>query len=144
MDILESGLLNKNSMFWLVFALIGVFLFFRLPLIEVIVGILVVFLGIYKIAEELDRRKAEHERTSIQKTLEDIRDWMEREHKFVKLIEGRYDNRFFQSNKKRIDVEKKLDKNYRDLTRKLLQIDNKLMDISRAFLSWAPRIGSKK
>ena len=153
MDILTPPV--RDTIFWGFFALMGLFLILQLPFIEVFLGIIIIILGITKLGKDLENRHETERDTTLTNTLDEIRQWLEREHRQLKRVETKYENRFFQSNRKQIeairtmntkyrDLDKRLERQGRELVRKLLKIDNKLADVSRAFLTSRPRSGRGK
>lgn len=152
------GIVGKNGIFWILFALMGALIALRVPFLEIVLGVIVIFLGLSKLGNDLQERKNQEGRESLQQTLQDIQKWLEREYRRLQRMEMRYENRFFQSDKKRIAMERKTEKNYRELVRttdrkieknyrelvkKMLQLENKMNEVSRAFLTSKPRSGGK-
>ena len=142
---------SKSTVFWTLFALIGLLLALRLPAVEILLGVMAIFLGVYKLGDELDQRKSQKDREALQETLQDIRLWIEKEYEHLKRMETRYETRFFRmdskliaANRKAADASKLQEKAYRDLVRKILDLENRMNRDSRAFLAPQPRSGRGK
>jgi hypothetical protein len=145
----------RHGIFWILFLLTGALLFFRFPWTEVLLGALAVMLGISQLEREIEEKRARENEKPVRETLEEIREWIQREYEFVKSMEARYDNRFFQSNRKRAELgrkmerawkeaDRKTEKNYRELVKKILEVENRMSKMSRAFLEKPPRSGRGK
>ncbi|MBI4020976.1 MAG: hypothetical protein HY369_01925 [Candidatus Aenigmarchaeota archaeon] len=139
MDLQKRVLATNSPLFWIIFILAGVFFFLRS--VEIVAGLLVVLLGVHRLGTEVRLREQRKERTQLQATLEDIRQWMERDYAFLQELRDRYDNRFFNLSKQKLETQRQIDKSYRDLVRKIMDVENKLNQISRAFLTPRPRSG---
>lgn len=135
---------NKSLLFWIIFAGAGILVFVRFPFGEIVIGIMVIAVGIYTLGRELEEQRQVEERAQLKDTLIQIQDWLQSEHAYVKNLESKYENRFFQTNKKRISIEKKLEKQQRDVIKKILDLDNRLMEVARAFTTAKPRSGRKR
>jgi len=152
--LLKSSFGFSGIVFWVCFVLMGAGIALMAPL-EIVIGLLVIMLGISRISIELGNKRASRERKEIQQALENMSKWLQRDYELIQGIQQKYDRRFFRlakkeaETRKRIEkgqsgVKKEMDQNYRDVARKILQLDNKLMEISRAFLTKPPRSGRKK
>ncbi|MBL7160927.1 MAG: hypothetical protein ISS93_03715 [Candidatus Aenigmarchaeota archaeon] len=147
---------TKSSwVFWILFALTGALLLLQSPWVEILLGVIVIFIGIHRLAWELERNRTGKEKESVQEALSEIMECLREEWEHVKEVESRYENRFFQMDKRRADLEErvatlqketdnKIENNYRELVRRILELDNKMNDVARAFLTKPPRSGRKK
>ena len=150
-----NGRLFSGGIFWAVFALMGVVIALRAAWLEVALGIAVVFLGIAKLGNDLERKRLRGEQEALQETLQGIREWAQKEYEHIKGLESRYENRFFHAARKHMETERRAEKhyremerrmeaNYRELVKKVLEVDNKLAQLSRAFLTTPPRSGRRE
>lgn len=150
-------LANESWVFWVVFILMGFFV--ALQSLEVALGLLVVAVGVHKVGSELRLRRMRRERSSLEETLNNVRELLERDYEYVRELQKQNDSRFFHLNKNRggvdkviekrqkilsREIDKKLDETQRILIKKIIDLDNKLNDVSRAFLTKPPRSGRGK
>lgn len=131
-----------NTIFWIFFILMGASIALMAP-IEVIIGLLVILIGLTKLSNEANIKSLATDTQALSEDVREIKEWLHRDHDFISMLREKYDNRIFRSSRKQVELSEKLEKNYRDLTNKILQIDNKLMEVSRAFLTKSPRSGKK-
>ena len=87
----------------------------------------------------MEKRQEERERQALQQTLHQIREWLQTHYEHVKAMETRYEGRFFHSQRKRIELDRKIDQHYRQLVKKILEMENRMGEMKRVFLSRAPR-----
>jgi len=123
---------THSRIFWVVFAITGGIIFFRLPFLEIVLGIAVILFGIGKIVSEAEQIRLAEERKEMQSTLKEIRDFLQEEFRYVQGMRARYDARFFSLDRKRAETDMRIERNYRELVRKILNVENRMSDISKA------------
>ena len=134
--------------FWILFAVAGALLALQLTWTEVVLGLVLVILGLYKIANELEQKRHAKDRELIQQVLGEIMALLRQERASLKAMESKYEKRFFRhdtklrdSGKKANESEKAAEKSYREIVKKIVELENRLFEVSRAFLTASPRSG---
>jgi len=139
----RSVLAVDNVIFWVFFILMGFFVF--LWSVEIAIGLLVVMVGVHKIGGEIKIRRLTRERDNLQETLEEVREWVQKDYDYTKKLSEKYETRFFNVTKNRGEVDKKverkIEKNYREIVKQMVKLENKMNDITRVFLKRQPRSG---
>lgn len=133
-----SSLIGRNGIFWILFAVLGILLLIGISP-QLIVGVMIISLGIYKLDFDIQQKKRKEERESLQVTLGELKEWMQKEYEYIRAVEAKYDQRFFHSGTEKAKTGKRMEKEYRELVRKLLQLENKMNDISRILIETRKR-----
>ncbi len=126
-----------SGLFWLLFVVVGAGLAMSFPT-ELMLGLLVVMFGVFKVVSDAESRRVEGEREKLRKALDGLKEWLEREHALVQELARPAPPADAKA------LEKKLEQAYRDLVRKVVSVENRLNEVSRAFLTMKPRSGRGK
>lgn len=126
---------SNGRIFWIVFIIIWVLLMVgisqRIIIFDLLLGLIIIILGLAKLSDDLRKKEFIDITTKTSKNLEQINDYLTTHYDFNKKINDKHNYRFFQLNKKRLKTEKKIEKNYRELAKKILDLENKLNDIKK-------------
>lgn len=136
MDLFEALELHQEKLFWTLFVIIGALLITGIlagvALLEIPTGLMLIILGVNRLAEELDIRKSRRNHDNLHANIQNIRHLVHTTHATVKNLKTRHEARFQNINQRRILTDRKVEQNYRDLVRKILEIENDLTDMKRA------------
>jgi 5-bromo-4-chloroindolyl phosphate hydrolysis protein len=119
-----------SKVFWIVFIAIGLLIISgittNLFVADIILGLVVVILGLERLLEELKHKElvARHEQT--RKDLEYFSDWLHENLQLTKSIKSRHDLRFFRMENRRVETTKRIEKQYRELARRITQAENRM------------------
>jgi hypothetical protein len=139
----ESGLTytfgtHRNKVFWLVFIILGAVLVSGIVTsvfyIDVLMGLFLVIIGLYKIGEEFitDNLKGEQQRVS--EDMDNVMEWLTHSYEFTKRMKDTHENRLHHLDHKRADMDKKIEKNYREIVRKIIEVENRLNKTSKGLI----------
>ena len=125
-----------NQAFWLLFIAIGILVIsgsiLAVPLLDLALGLLLIALGLHKIYEEVRHKSQEEERKTLLKYLDKINTWLSSSHAHNKKLAAKADYRVHNLDRKQSNLERKIDKSYRELARKIIELENELNRISKA------------
>ncbi len=130
---------NWNKLFWALFIVIGIILIAGavagvLSLVEILIAFMVIAIGAEKLGEEISDKKLQEEQGKINRDLIFISRWLENNNVFTRQMKDRHEQRFFKLDNKRADIEKKHELGYRELAKKILDVENRMNEVSRALL----------
>ncbi len=127
-----------EKIFWLLFAamslsLIGGAIAHAISFgMFVILGLIIVIIGAGKLAEELTNMKVLGYQDDIYKKLTSISQQLEKTFDLASRHKRTTDYRVHKLEKRRIDTDIKLEKRYRELVSKILEIENKVNRLEKA------------
>ena len=138
-----------NKIFWGFFIVIGIgFIALAflgsLIFLDLLFGFVVIAMGIHKLQEEFSTEtlKADHEMAKY--NINNMSRWMTDSHRFLNDLQRDHDTKFSHLNEFKTKAEEAMEDNYRDLVKKIVHLENRLNEISRAFLTEKPRSGRKR
>lgn len=138
-----------DQLFWLLFIVMGIGVvtstFFESLFIDIVLGIVIITLGINKLAIESSQRKITLSQGTVLRQISQIFDWLEQNHKHSKNLRDKTDFRFDKIHKKHSDIDEAVEDKFNQLSKNMFQIENKLKEISRALVDTGPvRSGRRK
>ena len=130
---------NWNKVFWGLFLVIGIILIAgavagKLSLVEILVAFVVIAIGAEKLGEEISDKKLQEEQNKINRDILFISRWLENNNAFTRQMKDTHEKRILKLDNKRAEIEGKHETSYRDLARKILEMENKANEVSRALL----------
>jgi hypothetical protein len=127
---------HKNKIFWFFFIIAGVliaFTGFGFIFAEIVMGLLIIVIGVLKLIEETNQKRDDKEKERVRENLDYITSWLNENHTHTEKLKTKYDMRFFNSNKKKQEMGKKMEKNHRDVVRKVLDMENKFNQLIQTY-----------
>ena len=128
---------HRGRIFWLFFIILGIFviggIFLNLFLIDILLGLVMIIIGIHRLETEHHKRIMEKEQGKINETINYMAQWLDANHDYVKNMRSKHDNRIFGLDRKRAELDKRIEMNHRDLVRKIIEIENKLNEITMTY-----------
>ena len=131
--------MNKwDRAFWIMFvllelAVIAASIWYYTP-IAVILGFAVIGAGFAKLGDHVFHRNIDSEIRDHKDTMEKIKKWLDSQHELTRAIKTVHERRFQSLDKKGADFDEKLEKSYRELAGKIIDLENKMNLVSRAIL----------
>ena len=128
-----------DKAFWLLFiaieaSIVGANVFFFSAL-GVILGFAVVAAGLAKVGESAFHMRASRELSDQKETVKKLTAWLNRQYELTQGIRGIYDHRFHHHDRKRGELQDDIDRKYRELAGKIIDVENRMNLISKALLS---------
>ena len=138
MDTLINGFLkNRNRIFWALFLLTGAFILLlgirSILYLDLILAVILVMLGLHKLGEELNERFMEKAQKKMSDSMDYLTKWLQSNESLAKTLEEKNESRFFNSDRRRIEIDDKLETKYRGLVRKILELETKLNQAAMSF-----------
>jgi len=93
---------------------------------------LIIF-GIQRLDEEYNKRKTEREFRGIKEIAEQASRHAEESRRLMEQTKYLQENKLFKLDRRKADTDKKIEDNYRDLTRKILEIENRLNEVTISY-----------
>ena len=123
-----------NRIFWAFFVFIGLVIvfgtLFKALYIEILLGLVVIIVGIHKLGEERSSNNIEETQTKLNRSVDYIAHWMNSMYDFSKNLKNKHEYRLYHLDKKRADMDKKIEDNYRDLVRKVVNLENRMNELA--------------
>jgi len=127
-----------DKLFWILFIILGASVIVgsmvSVMILDILLGITIIALGIHKLSQEISYQKAMQAQDNVQKKITHLLEWLEQNHIYTKNINKRTDIRFEKIHKRHEEIDENLEKKYRELAKKVFELENKLNEISRAFV----------
>jgi len=135
---------HRGKIFWLFFIIIGIFviggIFINLFFIDILLGLILIVIGVQRLDEEYHKKSLESERRKTKETMDYMAQWLDASHDYIKLVKNRHEHRIFNLDKKRADLDSKIDiqdnrieMNHRDIVRKIIEIENRLNELTMSY-----------
>ncbi len=128
-----------NKVFWTLFIVMGIILIAGaaagvLSMVEVLVAFVVIAIGAEKLGEEISDKRLQEEQDRINRDLIFISRWLESNNVFTRQVKDRHELRLLKLDNKRAEIEEKQELNYRELAKKIFDVENRMNEISKALL----------
>lgn len=129
--------------FWLLFTIAGALVIssaaLATPLLDLALGLVLVALGLHKLYEETHTQRREEDKRLLARHLGNINTWLSSSHAHSRRANTRNEYRISNLDKKRADLDKKIEKNYRELVRKIIELENELNKLKKTRKAYKPR-----
>lgn len=126
-----------NSVFWLFFIALGILaifgVIFNVFLIDILLGLIVILIGIQKLVEEHHKKELEGKQNSANDALQHISQWLNASHEFMSTMKKTHEGKLSELEKKKADVDEKIENNYRDLVKKIIELENKFNELTMRY-----------
>lgn len=123
-------------MFWAFFVLIGLVMIFgsilNVTYLDILLGLFVVILGIQKLGEENRAVSIEAKQEKIERNLDQVNHWTNSTYDYINNMKSRHEYRLYHLGEKRSELEEKAENNYREIAKKLFDLENKINELARA------------
>jgi len=130
-----SYLKHQSKIFWVLFILLGILLISgslgSVFYLDILLGFLVVIIGIEKLREEIYSHVNEREKKTVYESINYINNWMESTQDLTNLMKDKYNNRLFSLNNRQNELNRNLELKYRELVRKIIEVENKLNETNK-------------
>jgi hypothetical protein len=124
---------HYNKLFWILFAIAGAMFiasmylgFISIMYLDLVLGIVLVVAGIHRIGEEFFNRSIRNAHDDSVRAINELLQWAEKSYDYTREFKDRHEKRFHNIDRKRSDLEKKTEEQFRDAVRKIIQMENKL------------------
>lgn len=125
-----------SSIFWLLFIIAGGFViagsFIRLIFLDILLGLILIAIGILKLGEEIANRNLSRRHKNINESIDYLTNQLGASTNLTRALKERHDHRFLHLDRKRTEIENRVEKNYRELARKIMDVESRLNEIGRA------------
>jgi hypothetical protein len=132
--------MNKfDRTFWMLFVLLEIAIilgnaWFYSP-VGIILGFVVIVAGFAKVGDHVFHTKMEKDVLENSQKMKKVTNWLNSQHELTQGIKNLHENRFHKLDRKRSDLEDNIDKSYRELAGKIIDVENRLSLVSRALVS---------
>jgi O-6-methylguanine DNA methyltransferase len=97
----------------------------------ILLGLLMVIVGAGKLSEELTSKRVMGHQSDVYQSLHNISQQLSSMFKLVDTYRVKTDHRLFQISRRRKDSEKRFEEKYRDVVKKIIEIENKVNRLSK-------------
>jgi hypothetical protein len=126
---------HRNKIFWLLFVILGATLISGMITsvfyIDVLLGLLLVIIGLYKFGEEFITDNIRKDQQRFSEDIENVMEWLTHSYEFTKRLKDTHESRIHHLDSKRAEMNNRIDKNYREMVRKIIEVENKLNKTSK-------------
>ena len=125
--------------FWAMFVILEVAIiignvFFYSP-IGIIMGFIVIIAGFAKVSDHVFHRDMHSKVLENKESMKKMTNWMNNQYELTKGLRTIHDSRIHKLDGKRTDLEEHVERKYRELAGKIIDLENRLSLVSRALLS---------
>lgn len=127
-----------DKIFWIMFAVVALSMVAGSAMAAVrfeffvILGLITVIIGAGKLSEELTNNRVIEYQDDIYKKMSSVSQQLEKTFDLASKHKNRTEYRVQKLDKRRIDTDIKLEKRYRELASKIIEIENKVNKLSKA------------
>jgi DNA anti-recombination protein RmuC len=125
-----------SSVFWLLFVIAGGFVitgsFIRLIFLDILLGLILIAIGVLKLNEDITKRNLGRRHNNINESINYLTNQLGTSTTLTRALRERYDHRFLHLDKKRAEIEGRIEGNYRELAKKIMNVENRVNEIGRA------------
>jgi uncharacterized protein YsxB (DUF464 family) len=133
--MIASFMRYQSILFWILFIALGIAIVLGavsgLYFLEVIFVLIIILLGSEKLREEVQREFVKRDLQKLSERAERAEHLMGAYTETMDTIHSKYNNRLFKLGNKHAMLDHQLEAKYRELVRKILDIENKLADYNR-------------
>jgi len=134
---------HYNKVFWALFlAAVAVLLgglFGNLPLFDVLLALILIVIALHKVEEDVLHSKIDYEKTYTDANIRRMNHLLGNHHIFTRNLKDVHEYRLHNLDTRRAELDFRLEQNYRELVRKIIEVENKLNDLSKKVRSSSPR-----
>jgi hypothetical protein len=128
-----------DKTFWMLFVLLELTLiignvWYFTPT-GVILGFVVLAIAFARFGDYMLHKHREKQMAGHGRTIERMKSWLNNQYELTRGIKDLHDYRFHMLEKKKIDMDDKIEKRYRELAGKILDLENRLNLVSRALIA---------
>ena len=132
-----------NKAFWLLFILMGALvvagLIVRVLYLDIVLGIFVIAIGVLKLGEEISSKEIIDRHGDINDNIRYLSHQVDAGNLFARRVKERHEHRFLKLDNRRTDIENIIDEKYDSVAKKVIQLENKLNDITKALIEVSKR-----
>jgi hypothetical protein len=125
-----------NITFWTVFILSGAVLISGLItniiFLDILLSTIVIAIGFHGLLEEITARENRKAFRKLDDSLQQLSEWFQKSHLFIKSIKEKHELRLHHLDTKRAQTEQKLEKKSRELTKRMIEIENKFNTLKKS------------
>jgi Fic family protein len=122
--------------FWLFFMLAGAILiagFITSTIFaDLLLSAVVIAIGLHGLLEEFTHRESRKAFRRVDESLQQLTEWVEKSHLFAKSTRERHELRLYHIDNRRAQAEQKLEKRARELSRKIVDLENRVNSIKKS------------
>ncbi len=126
---------HRNKIFWVLFIVLGGVLVSGLITnvfyIDLFMGLFLVIIGLYKLGEEFMTDSLKRQQERVMDDMDNVMEWLSHSYEFTRKLKESHEGRLHKLDGKRAEMDRKIEKNYRDLVRKIIEVENNLNKTSR-------------
>jgi len=130
--------MHRNKVFWLLFIILGAVLVSGIMTsvfyIDILMGLFLVIIGIYKLGEEFITDNIKREQERVSEDIDNVMEWLSHSYEFTKRMKDTHENRLHHLDNKRADMDRRIEKNYREIVRKIIEVENRLNKTSKELI----------
>ncbi len=128
-----------DKTFWMLFVLLEAAivlgnLWFFTP-VAVIVGFVLIAVALARFGDYLLHKKNSGIMDSNAESIDRMKSWLNNQYQLTQGIKDLHDYRFHRMEKKKIDIDERMNRHYRELAGKIIDVENRLNLVSRALVS---------
>ncbi len=128
-----------DNTFWMMFILLEAAvilgnIWYFTP-IGVIIGFALIAVALARFGDHLFHKKNSTILDENTNSIERVKGWLNNQHQLTQGIKDLHEYRFHRMEKKKIALDEKMEKNYRELAGKIIDVENRLNLVSRALIS---------
>jgi len=128
-----------DKVFWMMFVLLEAAIIlgnvWAFSPLGVILGFVLIAAAFARIGDNILSARLHSRLGSNTKTIEKMRSWMNNHYELTRSIKDLHDHRIQKMETKKTDIDEKVEKNYREIVGKIIDLENRLNLVSRAVIS---------
>ena len=132
-----------DAAFWLAFILTGAFLISGLITgifyIDMLLSLLVIAVGFHGILEEVTARENRNAYRKIDSSLQQLSEWFQKSHLSAKSMQEKHELRLHNLDTKRGQMEQRLERKSRELTTRMIYLENKYNSMQKSLATERPK-----
>jgi len=99
---------------------------------DLLLSTVVIAIGLHGLLEEFTHRENRKAFGRIEGSLQQLTEWVEKSHLFAKSTKEKHELRLYHLDSRRAQAEQKLEKRNRELSRKIVDLENKLNSVKKS------------
>lgn len=125
-----------NNAFWAMFVVMGALIIvstlFNILFLDLLLVFIVVAIGIFKLSDEFSNNSIIHKNKNYNESIKYLTNAIDSSNKLNSRINERHESRFIHVDSKRSEIEKKIEDNYDSLAKKIMKVENRMTDVTKA------------
>jgi hypothetical protein len=138
---------HYNKIFWILFVIAGityitaqVFALIDITNLDLVLGLILIVVGLHRIGTEYTQRTIKRIQDDTNRSVNELLQWAEKSYDYTRGFKDRHELRIHRLDVKRAELEEKVEEQFRDAVKKVLEIENRVNKVLKPLEKGRPAV----